>query len=119
MLRGSIVIITAVLAVIFLKKKQYRHHITSLIIIFIGLLIVGVSSIESGGESKASSVAVGIVLLLIAQCFSGTQFIVEEKILGNYLLNPMYIVGWEGFFGFLFYCITLPILQFIKCTPSP
>jgi drug/metabolite transporter (DMT)-like permease len=46
MFRGAIVIITAVLAVIFLKKKQYRHHITSLFIIFLGLLIVGVSSIE-------------------------------------------------------------------------
>jgi drug/metabolite transporter (DMT)-like permease len=60
----------------------------------------------------------GIVLLLVAQCFTGTQFIVEEKILGNYVLNPMYIVGWEGFFGCVYYLITLPILQFIKCTPS-
>jgi drug/metabolite transporter (DMT)-like permease len=49
MLRGAIVIITAALAVIFLKKKQYRHHITSLFIIFLGLLIVGISSIENSG----------------------------------------------------------------------
>ena len=30
----------------------------------------------------------------------------------------MFIVGWEGFFGFFYYCITLPILQYIPCTPS-
>jgi len=91
MLRGAIVIITAVLAVIFLKKKQYRHHITSLFVIFAGLALVGVSSIEedAGHGKKGSTVAVGIILLLIAQCFAGTQFVVEEKILGNYYLNPM------------------------------
>lgn len=40
---------------------------------------------------------------------------VEEKILGNYYLNPMQVVGWEGFFGFVYYMIALPILQFIPC----
>jgi drug/metabolite transporter (DMT)-like permease len=122
MLRGAIVIITAVLAVIFLKKKQYRHHLTSLFVIFLGLFFVGVSSIispdkKSGGKTHdPSTVATGIVLLLIAQLFAGTQFVVEEKILSSYYLNPMRIVGWEGFFGFLYYCIALPILQQIKCT---
>ena len=72
MLRGAIVIITALLAVIFLKKKQYRHHISSLALIFAGLVIVGVSSIiypdPSGGSSKhdSTTVSIGIVLLLIA-----------------------------------------------------
>jgi len=123
MLRGAIVIITAILAVVFLKKKQYRHHITSLAVIFFGLLIVGVSSVlEADGSKKkksTSSMSLGITLLLIAQCFAGTQFVVEEKILGNYYLNPMQVVGWEGFFGFTFYLIALPILQFIPCTRDP
>jgi hypothetical protein len=30
----------------------------------------------------------------------------------------MYVVGWEGFFGLLYSIITLPILQYIPCTPS-
>jgi hypothetical protein len=30
----------------------------------------------------------------------------------------MYVVGWEGFFGFLYSIITLPILQYIPCTPG-
>lgn len=52
MLRGAIVIITALLAVIFLKKKQYRHHVTSLAVIFLGLALVGVSSVESDSKDK-------------------------------------------------------------------
>lgn len=123
MLRGSIVIITAGFAMCFLKKKQYRHHFTSLFVIFMGLLLVGVSSVLSSDSSKkpqhdATTTIIGIVLLLIAQVFAGTQFVVEEKILGNYYLNPMVVVGWEGFFGFTYYLIALPILQFISCTPD-
>lgn len=117
MLRGSIVIITAILAVIFLKKKQYRHHITSLAIIFLGLLLVGVSSIISPDKQgkdqpkkSGGTVATGIILLLIAQLFAGTQFVVEEKLLGDYYINPMQVVGWEGVFGFTYYLIALPIM---------
>lgn len=129
MLRGAIVIITAGMAVVFLKKKQYRHHVTAIAIIFLGLFLVGLSAIvtpdkSKGGDDKkdqhksGGTVATGIILLIIAQFFAGTQFVVEEKILSNYYLNPMQIVGWEGFFGFTFYLIALPIMQAIPCHPS-
>jgi len=52
----------------------------------------------------------GIVLILVAQCFAGMMFIVEEKLLGSYYLNPLYVVGWEGIWGFLMYVIILVIL---------
>jgi len=48
--------------------------------------------------------------------FAGTQFIVEEKLLGNYYLDPLYVVGWEGVWGLSYYIILLPIFQYIKCT---
>lgn len=41
MMRGIIVVITALLAVIFLGRKQYRHHWTSLFMIVLGVVIVG------------------------------------------------------------------------------
>jgi len=56
------------------------------------------------------------VLLLIAQLFTGCQFITEEKILSGYYLDPLYVVGWEGFFGCLYYTILLPIFQNVSCT---
>jgi drug/metabolite transporter (DMT)-like permease len=45
MMRGAIVFITAIMSVIFLKNKQYRHHIVSLVLIIIGITIVGVASV--------------------------------------------------------------------------
>lgn len=48
MLRSSVVFFTAMLALIFLKKKLYRHHWTSLAFIVIGIFLVGLSSIIEG-----------------------------------------------------------------------
>jgi len=54
-------------------------------------------------------------LIIIAQCFAGAQFITEEKILGNYYLDPLYIVGAEGMWGLCYYIFLLPIMQKIHC----
>lgn len=61
----------------------------------------------------------GIVLILVAQCFAGMMFIVEEKLLGSYYLNPLYVVGWEGIWGFLMYVIILVILQHAHIDGKP
>lgn len=47
--------------------------------------------------------------------FTGIQFISEEKILGDYYLDPFQIVGSEGMWGLAFYVLLLPIMQYIKC----
>jgi len=67
MMRGTIVIITAGMAMIFLKKKQYVHHWASLVTIFIGVFLVGLSSMlyESGG-SGGETKPLGIILIIVA-----------------------------------------------------
>jgi len=57
----------------------------------------------------------GVILLLIAQLFTGFQFIAEEKILSGYYLDPLLVVGLEGFWGCCYYAILLPIFQQVKC----
>ena len=118
MMRGAIVFITAIMSVVFLKRKQYRHHWTSLTLIIVGISIVGVASVtmgkdddppkpdNAGGETKP----IGIIFLIMSQLFAGTMFIVEEKLLSNYYLDPLKVVGWEGVNGFVIYVIMLIIL---------
>lgn len=43
MLRGLIIIITAGMSILFLKRKLHRHHWSSMAFIFIGVLLVGVA----------------------------------------------------------------------------
>ena len=87
-------------------------------IIVVGVGLVGVSALavpKKPGEEAATS-ALGISLILIAQFFTGIQFIVEEKLLSGYYLDPIKVVGLEGMWGFLYYLIFLPIAQNIPCT---
>lgn len=85
------------------------HHYISLLSIVLGIFIVGLVNILYK-EEKNSKGFIGIILILAAQCFAGAMFIVEEKLLGNYYLDPLYVVGWEGIWGFLMYVILLFIL---------
>lgn len=78
--------------------------------IVFGVAWVGVVAILGGNdeESATGSMVLGIILLLVSQCFAGTQFIVEEILLGGYYLNPFKVVGTEGMFGLLYYLCILP-----------
>lgn len=112
MMRGLIVFITAMMSIIFLKKRLHRHHWTALVLIIGGIVLVGVASLSGdSGDTKA----LGIILLIVSQLMAGTMFIVEEKLLGDYYLHPLKVVGWEGFWGVLMYLILLTVFQFIPC----
>ena len=39
----------------------------------------------------------------------------EEKLLGDYYLDPLKVVGLEGLWGLIIWCILLPIFQQIPC----
>lgn len=127
MMRGIIVVITAGMAMIFLGRKQYLHHYISLLIIVLAVAGVGLVGIavsnklaadksDSGEEADpgATTTPLGVILLLVAQCFTGGQFVVEEKLLGGYYLDPLYVVGLEGFWGCVIYSIVLPSFQQVK-----
>jgi drug/metabolite transporter (DMT)-like permease len=44
MLRGMIIIITAAMSIMFLKRKLYLHHWSSIACIFIGVFLVGLAA---------------------------------------------------------------------------
>jgi drug/metabolite transporter (DMT)-like permease len=123
MTRGSIMIFTAIFSILFLKSRIYRHQISSLVCIFIGIGIVGLATLGGGDDSgkkddddkDAGMLIVSFVGLIIAQLFSATQFVVEEKIVNKYEVHPLQMVGWEGIWGSLFYMIVLVGIYFIDC----
>jgi drug/metabolite transporter (DMT)-like permease len=63
MFRSSLVVFTATLAYIFLKKKLYRHHVASIIMIIVGIVLGGLSQILSSGGNIS---VIGVVLVLVA-----------------------------------------------------
>jgi drug/metabolite transporter (DMT)-like permease len=73
MLRSSVVVFAALLAVMFLKKKLFKHHIVSIIAIVVGLFCVGLSEAitPADKESESQSKAAGIVILGICLQLAG------------------------------------------------
>ncbi|OMH86273.1 Solute carrier family 35 member F6 [Zancudomyces culisetae] len=55
---------------------------------------------------------VGVVIVLLAQIFGAFQFIVEEKVLTDYSVQPLRGVGLEGIFGAVTVTALIPILHY-------
>lgn len=109
MLRSSLVVFSALLALIFLKKKLYRHHVSSIAIIVLGISLGGLSQvIDSKGPLKLEPI--GVIIVLVAQLFGATGYVIEEKFLGEYEdYDPYLMAGVEGVWGFIMWMILLPI----------
>jgi drug/metabolite transporter (DMT)-like permease len=105
------IVVTAGMSILFLKKKLYIHHWSSVACIFFGLILVGIAVLTGDSSSSIGSSPLGIIILLIATVFSSCLYIVEEKILGDYYLDPLKVVGLEGLWGLTIWTILLPIFQ--------
>ncbi|CAI2369894.1 unnamed protein product [Moneuplotes crassus] len=114
MMRGGLIFLIAMLAIIFLKARLHRHHWTALVAIIVGVTLVGLSSILNTG-SENSNVVLGISLLLISQLFSAVHWIIEEKIMVTHYIHPFRMVGWEGFWNLIMTIILVVVASFIKC----
>lgn len=108
------VVFTGVFSVIFLKRKQYAFHWTGIFFVVTGIVIVGLSSVlfpATGDIPPAEDPVLGAILIVCAQVFTATQFVVEEKILGRFDAPPMLAIGLEGVFGVVTLAVLMPIFQ--------
>jgi UAA transporter family len=118
MMSSIMMICVCAMSAIFLKKKYFRHHITALAIILVGVTLVAMVSVVYSGGDKTPTSPVGVIMYIIAMMFQATQIIIEEYIFNHYQsVHPMQLVGYEGLSGVCYYLIILPILQFVPCTP--
>jgi len=121
MLRGSIVIFTALLSKFFLGRKLQIYQYVGLLLTVIGLIFVGVAATLTSEEDSTKSsgdMIFGILLIVVGQFCSAVQMVVEEKFLKAKRFHPMHVVGMEGFFGlFMMVCVVLPITTYV--IPAP
>lgn len=107
MTRGSLIIFVALFSIIFLKHTISRIEWSALFTVILGITIVGLSANSNSGASEDSTtepvlnprLLLGIVMILLAQIFTATQFVVEEHIVKKWTVEPLSLVGWEGVFG--------------------
>lgn len=108
MLRGSLVLFVGLFSVIFLHRRLPLSQWISLFVVMFGIAIVGLSNalsakpVETSPEEQAGDVGkavLGAGLVLFAQIFTASQFVIEEKIMTRYALAPL-----VGFLSSRFKC---------------
>ncbi|KAJ1300512.1 hypothetical protein OPQ81_005325 [Rhizoctonia solani] len=127
MTRGALVLWVGVLSVILLRTRLFAFQWFSLLTVMFGVGLVGLSGslIRAGDGSEFTSNAaeadpeliMGMTLVLLAQLFAATQFVVEDKIMRTYSIEAMLAVGWEGFFGTFTILLALPVIAYFPSIP--
>ncbi|KAL7416043.1 hypothetical protein BDY24DRAFT_380871 [Mrakia frigida] len=128
MTRGSLVLFVGALSVIFLRRRLFLYQWLSLVGVMIGVALVGLSgalkpSSEKGlqvpeAPESEGQIFLGILLIMFAQLFTATQFVVEEKVMGTHSVEPLLAVGLEGTFGLLTTAFAMPILHYFFAAKS-
>lgn len=118
MLRGSMVLFTAVLSYFFLGRRFFRHEYAGISLVVVGLTTVGVSSALRNSTS-AKNPALGNILVVVAQLIQSSQFVMEERLIRQYQVPPLYVVGCEGWFGVGLTLVALSIFQFWPTSTRP
>ncbi|KAF2676113.1 hypothetical protein K458DRAFT_447662 [Lentithecium fluviatile CBS 122367] len=139
MTRGALVLFVGLFSVWFLKRHLGLYKWFSLFVVVFGVAIVGLAGAITKDDkatpshqtlaetarsilmreetvmtapSQAAMTIIGVLLIAGAQIFTATQFVIEERIMEKYSMEPIKVVGWEGVFGFLVTLIGMIILHF-------
>ncbi|CAE6356783.1 unnamed protein product [Rhizoctonia solani] len=127
MTRGALVLWVGVLSVILLRTRLFAFQWFSLVTVMFGVGLVGLSgSLIRGGDDAGfisntaeadPELIMGMTLVLLAQLFAATQFVIEDKIMRTYSVEAMLAVGWEGFFGTFTILLALPVIAYFPSIP--
>ncbi len=119
MLKGSILLFSAALSVLFLNKKMHRSNWVGVGLCVVALTLVGVSSvmaIEAQPVVVSSWEALfGIAVVILGQIVCASQYVLEEFLLKPPNdVSPMAMVGMEGLWGTVLMAgVILPTFQFL------
>lgn len=107
MLRGSMIIFSALLSVVFLRKRLHAYHWAGVGLCCVAIVLVGYSNMMATASSSTpsavpqSKVVFGMTLIVVGQVIQASQVVLEEKLLRGYSIEPFQIVGMEGVWGSL------------------
>jgi drug/metabolite transporter (DMT)-like permease len=135
MTRGALVLFVGLFSVWFLKRHLGLYKWFSLFVVVTGVAVVGLAGAITRDDkatpghqslhdtaagpvdaqkaaSQAAMTIIGVLLIAGAQIFTATQFVLEERIMEKYAMEPIKVVGWEGVFGFSVTLLGMIILHF-------
>lgn len=119
MLRGSVVIFTALFSVIFLKRKQYLFHWIGVVLVALGCVCVGIAGLISTNAAQKDdypNMTVGNIIIIAAQIIVASQMVIEERLVSGFDIPALEVVGFEGLWGMILLSLALIAMFYI---PKP
>jgi hypothetical protein len=115
-LKGARVVFSAVLLVVFLKRKLFPFHWFAVIATIVGLCIASIQSLvkPSGASKTMSESLTGIALVLGGEFIRSLRAVVEEKLMKKMRYDALLVVGLQGIIGFMLTIPTLFVVTAIK-----
>lgn len=111
-LKGSRVVFSAILVVIFLKRQLFKFHWAGVALTILGLVIASLPTfIEPKDKSKsASESGLGIALVLSGEFVRSFKGVFEERLMKRLHYDAIMVVGLQGLFAFT---LSIPILAIV------
>eukprot|EP00188_Purpureofilum_apyrenoidigerum_P002779 Plantae.Rhodophyta-Purpureofilum_apyrenoidigerum.ctg28382.p1 GENE.Plantae.Rhodophyta-Purpureofilum_apyrenoidigerum.ctg28382~~Plantae.Rhodophyta-Purpureofilum_apyrenoidigerum.ctg28382.p1 ORF type:complete len:423 (+),score=90.50 Plantae.Rhodophyta-Purpureofilum_apyrenoidigerum.ctg28382:128-1396(+) len=116
MLRGAQLIFTALLSIIFLKRKLDKFNWTGILISITGIALVGMANVYAEKNPKSQQEQLfGVMIIIAGQIMQASQVVCEEFLLRDLKMSSVRIVAWEGLFGILHMVVwVLPVAYFLN-----
>lgn len=118
MMRSATLIGVSLIARFYFNRRFHNHEWTGMAIVALSLVLVGLSSVVSAGNSVTIHVSRPLaVLILILKAFSQAAYSVklslEQYFTQQKKMPALAVAGFESFWGFVIgACIVLPIVNF-------
>ena len=93
MLRGGTILSTAILSVIFLKRKLKSFNILGIFLVMVGIGLTGIAAFKTADSGEATTdttdTTIGTILTLLCTFFYGVLRVTEEKLFSKFALHPL------------------------------
>jgi drug/metabolite transporter (DMT)-like permease len=119
-LKGSRVVFSAILVVLFLKRRLFAFHWIGAGSIVVGLIIASIPSMLNPKDKKGdSSPALGIALIIGSEFLRAFKGVYEERLLKTLRYDALMVIGLQGSMAFLLAIPTLFVVDAIEVDGKP
>lgn len=109
-LKGARVVFSALLLVVFLKRKLFAFHWTAIALTLVGIVVSSLKEIIEPSSSKkndTTSVLIGIALVLGGEFIRSGRTVLEEKLMKKLKYDALLVVGLQGLYALV---LSIPAL---------
>ena len=121
-LKGARVVFSALLLVLFLKRKLFAFHWVAIVLTLVGIIVSSLKEIiepSSSKEFQTTDVLIGIALVLAGEFIRSMRTVLEEKLMKKLKYDALLVVGLQGIYALVLSVPALFVVNAIDTSKGP